>query len=67
MRRDGENLEMFMLWKKLSICTFNSRFDLNVVAIEQFKDLEVMTIDELQGYLQVYEKRLKKKKKESPI
>ena len=40
------------------------RFDPNVSSIEEIKDLETLTMDELHGILNAYEMRIEKDKEE---
>ena len=48
MKKYGENLEDVHVVEKI-ICFLNSKFDLVSIAIEQYENLETMTIDEFQG------------------
>ncbi|KAI4347708.1 hypothetical protein L6164_008492 [Bauhinia variegata] len=59
MKKYGDNLEDIRVVEKI-IHTLASKFEVVAVSIEQSQNLEVITIDELQGSLQAYEERLKK-------
>jgi len=63
MRRwkgDGEKLEDVRIMQILR--SLDPKFEHIVVTIEKKKDLETMTIEKLQGSLQAYEEKHKKKK-----
>ncbi|KAI4313325.1 hypothetical protein L6164_026312 [Bauhinia variegata] len=60
MKIYGENLEDVNVVEKI-ICTLHSKFEVIAMSIKQSQNLEGITIDELQGSLQAYEERLKKK------
>ena len=63
MRRHGEKIEDVRVVEKI-MRSLHSRFDYIAVAIEESNDLEDMSVEELQGSLQVYEERGLRKKKE---
>jgi len=53
----GDTITNLTLVEKV-LRTLNPRFDYIVVAIEESKDLESLSVDELQGSLEAYEQRL---------
>lgn len=61
MKRNGEGVEDVRVIEKI-LRSLDRRFDHVVVAIEETKNLEMMSVDELNGSLRVHEERMNKYK-----
>jgi gag-polypeptide of LTR copia-type len=59
MKRLGEKIEDVRVVEKI-LRSLNAKFNHVVVAIEESKDIDSMTVDELNGSLVAHEKRMKR-------
>ena len=60
LERNGEKLKDVRIMEKI-LCSLDPKFVHIVVTIKETKDLETMMIEKLQGSLQAYEEKQKKK------
>ena len=60
LKRNGEKLEDVRIMENI-LHSLDPKFEHIVVTIEETKDLEIMTVEQLQGSLQAYEDKHKKK------
>jgi gag-polypeptide of LTR copia-type len=63
MKRLGEKIEDVRVVEK-NLQSLNAKFNHVVVAIEESKDIDSMTVDELNGSLVAHEERMKRNQQE---
>jgi hypothetical protein len=66
IRRNKETLTVARITKNI-LRSLDSKFDFVVVAIEESKEVDKLTVDELIGFLQAHEQKIMKRNRDKAI